>query len=188
MTEQELFERVRSAEGEEALRVLADEVTAESLAPARAVVHEWIAGRGAAADKAGTVVLEMEEVAVTPMLEEMDGGGVRWRWRLAEEVVDLLVQQRRAVLVRLDRLLQDRSALAGSAAAGKDLSRRVCDEAYVLVRRVATVDDPKRLGIRTEEEFLALGSADRDAEIRKWRRLPMWEDLLEGDLETAAPA
>ncbi len=183
MNDQDIITRVRSAEGEDALGALTDEITQETLAPARAVVHAWVAGKPAEADKAGTVVLELNEVAVTPMLEEMDGSGVNWRWRLADEIVDLLVQQRRELLVRMDPLLTDRSASTASAAGPRDPSRRVCDDAYLLVRRVVSIDDPKRLGLKTVDEFVTLASADRDAEIKTWRRLEIWDDLLEGEAE-----
>jgi hypothetical protein len=64
--------------------------------------------------------------------------------------------------------------------------RRVCDEAYLLLRRALTFDVSVLVRELTEREFLDLEETERDKEIERYKRTGEWTALVE-DPEAAGP-
>ncbi len=183
---QDVVSRVRAAEGSAALNALAEEIATESLEASKAIVHLWATGDKEESGKAGSVVIDLEETAVRPMLQEFDAGSVQWRYRLMEDVVDVQLKFRNRILARLDDLLTDRAILSASAATESEqpdkLPRRACDEAYVWIRRLAKVQETGENGFRSEADFLSLEHTERDEEIQKWKRSKIWAGIQEEEL------
>jgi len=185
---QDVVTRLRAAEGPDALKSLADEIAAEVLDAPKAVVHLWATGGKDESGKAGSVVIDLEELAVHPMLDEFDAASVQWRYNLMEDAVDTLLRLRNRVLARFDGLLADRSVMSASAVTDTGqpdiLPRRVCDEAYVWARRLAKIEASKESGFSDEAVFLKLEHTERNEEIQRWKRARFWKDILE---EAAEP-
>ena len=76
---------------------------------------------------------------------------------------------RELLLTVLEPLLKDRHA-AGDT--------RVCDEAYVLVRKIVTVDPGEASKFRTEGQFLALDPDGRSSEIKEWMQSKTWAEIF----------
>jgi hypothetical protein len=181
MSDQDVVSRLRDCDTPDALHGLAGQLADETLDAPKAVVHLWATGERAASRKAGSVVLDLEEFAVRPMLSEFDSSSLTWRLRFMDAAVETELRLRTLVLKKLDGLLGDATVVPGS-----ELTRslepgakpvRVCDESYVWVRRVVKVEDPKD-GFGSEGEFLKLDHAARTKEIQRWKRSPAWAELL----------
>ena len=181
MSDQDVVSRLRESDTPDALHGLAGQLADETLDAPRAMVHLWATGDRAASGKAGSVVLDLEEFAVRPMLGEFDSSPLSWRLRFMDAAVETELRLRTLVLKKLDGLLGDATVVPGSelsaslAPGAKPV--RACDEAYVWIRRVAKVEDPKD-GFGSEGEFLKLDHAARMKEIQRWKRSPAWTELL----------
>ena len=175
MNEQELNERWQAAATPADLQKLAAAVEAVALDAPAAVVHQWVAGAKDESEKAASVVLDLEELTVTPMLKEFDSASLNWRFHFMESAVESLLGLRRSIFQELDGLLGREAAVEedGVASTGQPgaAGKRICDEAYLCVRRLAKVEAAKKDGFSSEGEFLKLGPADRSREILKGRRM-----------------
>jgi hypothetical protein len=168
------------------LHGLAGQLADEALDAPKAIVHLWATGDRAASEKAGSVVLDLEEFAVRPMLGESDSSSLSWRLRFMHATVETELQLRTLVFKKLAGQFADVTVVPGSelteslAPGAKPV--RVCDEAYVWVRRLVSVTDPKD-GFGSERDFLKLGHVERSKEIQRWKRSPVWAELLSAELE-----
>jgi hypothetical protein len=186
MSVQDVINQVRAAEGPAALRSITDRIMSSAQDAPAAIVHVWATAERAEARKAGPVVFDLDELTVGPMLRELESSSVSWRCRFAASVVDAHLELRVALLRKLDAALRDLSGLAAehatvSVPAGA-APLRVCDEAYVWVRRLARVEDP-RDGFGSEPGFLQQDADARSKEIQRWRRTELWAELLESEAE-----
>jgi hypothetical protein len=169
MKREELLKRL--AAGDDAgLRSLAGEITAESLDAPRAMVHAWATGADDAAGKACLVALQMQEFIIEPALDECDAAAGARRVTVLDAAVQALLPLRRHALRQLDVLLKDTTVLSAEGETPKkgEAAARVCDAAYVHIRRLARVSDPAAAKLHTEAEFVALSYAERDQELQRW--------------------
>ena len=182
MNGQDVLTRLQAADTPDALGALGDQLAGEVLEAPAAIVDVWTTGPPAESDKAGFVVLELDELAMRPMLRAAQRSQPDRRFALMRAVVDSQLRLRNRVLGGLDGLLRDRSALPAAAGSLPTEATtpliRVCDDAYLSARRLVRIEDPERFGLHTEGEFLAMKHDDRSAEIRKWRQTWIWRALL----------
>jgi hypothetical protein len=186
MADQDVVKRLRDSDTPDALHSLASQLADETLDAPKAIVRLWATGDRAVSEKAGSVVLDLEEFAVRPMLGESDSSPLTWRLRFMHAAVETELHLRTLVLKKLDGQLGDATLVPGSELTeslppgAKPV--RVCDEAYVWVRRLVSVSDPKD-GFGSERDFLNLGHPERSKEIQRWKRSPVWAEVLSADLE-----
>ncbi len=183
MNEQELSQRLQAAATPADLERLAADIEAEALEAPSAVVHQWATGDKDESGKAGSVVLDLEELTITPMLNEFDSASLNWRFQFMESAVELLLGFRRRICQQLDALLGSEAAMEGAEAGAG--GTRVGDEAYLCIRRMVTIQDGKEQGLSPEADFLRMAPAERSKEIVRFRRSRTWAMLLETDAEPA---
>jgi len=190
MSEQDVVSRLRSCASPDALRSLADEVSAESLNAPRALAGLWSGGERVEARKAGSVVTELEELAMGAMLAEFDSCPGNWRIRYMSMVVETQLGFRHRIMAELDGLLSDKAAVSTlalpDAAPPGSPPLRVCDEAYLLIHRMVRIDESMEPGLRQATAFVALAEPDRDKELQKWRKSGTWRAMREEDEEPQA--
>ena len=186
MSDQDVVSRLRASDTPDALRGLAEQLADEALDAPKAIVQAWATGARAESTKAGSVVLDLEEFAVRPMLSALDSSSVDWRMRFVDAAVETELQQRTAVLKKLDGLLGDATVLPASELSASlepgAKPVRVCDEAYAWIRRLVRVQDSKD-GFGSERAFLKLEHAERTKEIQRWKRSTAWAELLGAEAE-----
>jgi hypothetical protein len=172
MKPEELLKRLAAAD-EAGLAPLADQLAADTLEAPRAVVHAWSAGKDEAAGKACLVAMQLREFLVDPAVDESGAAPAVRKVSLLEAAVEALLPLRRHALRQLDPSLKDPTELAADTLAEPlrkdEPPRRVCDEAYVYIRRLARLGNPAAEGLHTDAEFLAMPHAERDQEIRRWQ-------------------
>ena len=181
MNEQEIVSRLWGAGSAAELERLAAEIEADVLAAPTGVVHQWATGDKSESSKAGSVVLDLDELALTPMLGEFDSARVDWRFRFMESAVQTLLGLRLRILAKLDGQLGREAVLETSGPSEPGTTGaapvRVCDEAYMCIRRLAGAEQSTEGGFSSESEFLKLEPAQRTQEIGRWRRSRTWAVL-----------
>ncbi len=153
----------------------------QSRAPGAAVAAVWETGDPAVRKNARTVLNEMEEGALNPLLkarEGLDPAEQIWRMTMVVETIDHL---RKSAAVMLDRQLGNKQpaplpSMVG--AEGHDPPRRVCDEAYVQMSRLIAADPQSQAFILRTNQFRHLPDAAKDAEIQRARQSAAWQSLL----------
>jgi hypothetical protein len=171
MKREELRQRL-AASDEAGLTSIADQIAKESLEAPRAMVHVWAAGADESAGKACLVAMQLQEFLIEPALEESAAASGARRVTMLDAAIEALLPFRRHALRQLDPLLKDTTVLSAEGLAEPPkkgaLPPRVCDAAYVHIRRLARVSDPAAAKLHTEPEFLALSYAERDQELQRW--------------------
>lgn len=140
------------------------------------------------------LALQLEDFALGAVLERADACSASRRRQFLSWLVEGERRQRAMVLVRVEKLLGDRSP-AGPAGEGRETHGqapvgRVCDEAYLLARRLLTpppadssdggpgvAGSPPAARTAADEAFLRLSPRERDAEIAQSRSSPGWVEL-----------
>ena len=171
MTEQEVFLRIHeiSESDAEMLRQLAAEISWECRTPSRVVLDSWVGRPQSLGIPCATVCTELKELAVGEMLQRASSVDAGLRVQFMQIVVAQQLAFRELLLTVLEPLLKDRHA-AGDT--------RVCDAAYVLVRKVVTVDPGEAGKFRAESEFLALDPDGRSKEIKEWMQSKTWAEIF----------
>ena len=171
MTEQEVFLRIHeiSESDAEMLRQLAAEISWECRTPSRVVLDSWVSSPQSLGIPCATVCTELKELAVGEMLQRASSVEPGLRVQFMQIVVAQQLAFRELLLTVLEPLLKDRHA-AGDT--------RVCDAAYVLVRKIVTVDPGEASKFRAEGEFLALDPDERSNEIKEWMQSKTWAEIF----------
>lgn len=150
---------------------------------ARAAVDIWIGPDVTMAEKAAYLLIDMEDLAIIPLLEAPDTlTNTQLAW-LLRVVVNAELRIRNVVVAKLDEMLDDKS----NVPLPKDEEpieeppppRRVCDEAYVLMRQLINFGETEETYYMNVEAFLNLSDNEKDVEIRKARDSRIWSQLIE---------
>jgi len=158
-----------SAADDVGLRRLAAELADTAEDAPRAIVHEWAQGNAELGSRACLVGLELEELALAAQLEEAGRGPWPQRIELLRAAVEAVVRLRNLILLQLDALLWDTTAL-GAASPSDPRPLRVCDRASRLIARLLDVLGVREPPLHTEKDLLALPRDEQDRQIEHWRK------------------
>jgi len=141
-------------------------------------MHAWASDDAALADNAYGFLQGVEDLAIVPAIEQPlpkdPKSAAQALWLLGEGEPEL----RRKILLRVNALLDDARELpvepkqVGSA-------HRVCDEAYVSLRRLVVFPEPELKQPFVTKSFFASSFAARSALIERARRSPTWQRILD---------
>ncbi|SRR6266849_3061986 len=171
MTEQEVFLRIHeiSESDTETLRQLAAEISSECRTPSRIVLDSWLSSPQSRGIPCATVCTELKELAVGELMQRASSAEQGLRVHFMQIVAAQQLAFRELLLTVLEPLLKDRHA-AGET--------RVCDAAYVQIRKMVTVDAAEASKFRTESEFLSLDPEGRLNEIKEWMQSKTWAEIF----------
>jgi hypothetical protein len=134
------------------------------------------------AARARLLILYLEELAVAPLLEAKPP--------LPEQRAALITQAaagelalRKKLIARLDVLLDDKTPVpvhGGLTAEQRPPPRRVCDEAYVLMRQVVHFGEPDVEAAVQADMFLNAPNDFKDQIIKKARATGVWNRAITG--------
>ena len=153
----------------------------ESRVPAAAAAALWISGDQATRRNARIVLNEMEEAALDPLLKakgKLDPAEQVWRMTMVAETV---AELRRSAASMLDGQLGNKEPAPVPSILGAEErapSRRVCDEAYVLMSAMLAGESKSQAFLLRMRQFRGMSVAGRDAEIQRARQLAAWRSLL----------
>jgi hypothetical protein len=130
-----------------------------------------------AADRAGYVVAELGNLPLRPILDSLDieqPQDALWEMR---QVLKMHVEDRSQIVSRLKELLEDKSLLPSPFPPGQaeedPVERRVCDEAYLMMRLLLAIED-EDAAKENEEVFLDMSDEERDREIERLKNSGEW--------------
>lgn len=138
------------------------------------------------AEKAAAVVLAMGNLALTPLLEKLDKNtpeNLVWEMQTA---VSVQLDNRSRIVKLLDEMLLDKTPLEPPVfpmdAEELPQPRRVCDEAYLMMRQLFTLED-EETELMNIEAFLDMTDEERDTEIERAEKTQKWISLVEQAFE-----
>ena len=162
-----------------ALDAVAKKVEREARAAARYAVANLAASDRKVAGSAIAVVIRLKDLAIVPLLDAPEASEADDRvWRI-ENMVDAQLELRQRIVGRLPKMLDDPTAVpigSGGVAETAPPPRRVCDDAYVLLRRLLNTAESAEQQHASTNAFLALPDDRKDEQIRNarngtWTRL-----------------
>jgi hypothetical protein len=158
----------------------------ESRETARAAVALWVESDAIRASKAASLLIGFGDLAIIPLLEAPNPPNSSQRVWLLRAVVEAELDLRGLIVARLDRMLDDKSPVPLPEDQGpieeEPPPRRVCDESYVLMRKLVNFTESPEKYYMNVEAFLNLTNDEKDAEILKTRESHIWTQLIE-DIE-----
>jgi|GEM_PF-1799788 len=180
-TQTDIAQQIRQQPSSGRAEALGGKWLEESRTAAAAAAVVWRTGDAAERRKARLVLNEMEEAALPPLLKtEGDLDPDEQIWRLTM-VVETLGELRKSAAVMLDHQLSNKQPAplpSIPGAEGKPPARRVCDEAYVLMSRLATAGPLSEAVLSKMRQFQRLPESERDAKIQRARQTTAWRSLL----------
>jgi hypothetical protein len=183
MRPSKILEKLQGAIGEEAEAALSSELRDESHAIGMSLVRIWQGSDADLADRALGVLYEIAEPAIVPLVVESSRMGVEDRVQAMTLAVENELALRRRLVAGLEEMLDDKSPLAiqppGAPTEREVPRRRVCDEAYLLMRALVHLGEEELAAITDADDFLALPDEGRDDTISEARRSQVWNRLLE---------
>jgi len=149
---------------------------------ARGLAKIWIEGAKDTGDQAFLVLTDIEEHMVVPLIERLSDLEPRDASRALDAVVEAEIRLRQRIAATLKDLTEVRTELPPEPVVGPTevpLPRlRVCDEAYLKVRRLLHFGEDDLQYTVDRDAFLRLPMPQRDAEIEAARESEVWNRLV----------
>lgn len=175
--------RSLSADDFEGTSQLAERIKTESLEAPKALVHLWLRGEKSDSQKAIDIILDLEELTLRPVLESLDNNQPLEKIKLMSLAVDSQLSLREAVVTKLNQMLNDKTPVPLYESVGpveeKEVPRRVCDEAYLLMRRLLKFNEDEVYHGLNASEFLELSDDEKDLEIIRAMNTKTWTNWIE---------
>ncbi len=132
---------------------------------------------------ASALLLSLGNLALSPLL---DSAAVDipedYVWDM-QTAVRLHLESRGRIVTALEKMLTDtRPVAVGSPFSFKEESpvpRRVCDEAYLLLRKLLALEENEEDRMLNEQAFLEMEDKERNAEIKRFLKTKTWISLTE---------
>jgi len=179
--------RFAQVTGEESETAFAEELLEEARISARTLVDLWHGPDEDLADRALRILVDLEELAVIPLAERAVEFEPTDRVEALQIAIEAEVALRQRVAAALEAMLDDlrplppRPRLAPTEV--RPPPRRVCDEAYLQMRRLVHYGEDELEAMVAGDAFLNLPEDQRDAAIARARRSETWNRLVLGELE-----
>lgn len=182
MTSTELVEALRQAHPTQrsAIDSLSRNVAEQALAPIRAVVTLLNDPDPKMSDKAARLISGIGDLAIVPLLESPEPRTVSDKLWNIETVLTAHLVVRERIVARLDSILADKTLITWGTVGPveeKPQPSRVCDEAYLMMRRLLNPKEGTMESIHESKAFLALTDKEKDAEILKAKKSRAWSNL-----------
>ncbi len=197
MTGDDVRRRLEQAKPEEwqKLNQLAREIDRDARDALTAIARAWATGDDAQRGKSREVLSACDELAIKTWLGTSQDVAGRRGIEALEYAVAAYNGFERRVVERLTGLFDNKSnvplPVPQRPVEEKELPSRVCDEAYLLIRRLTKSDEPEIVHEMTRREFLRDEAANRDAEIANYRKTAKWrryvDEEVEAELRGAGP-
>jgi hypothetical protein len=185
MSPEELIEKLRriSPDQQGQLDALAKLVVRRSRALPRAAAAHLTDNDQNLADNAMSLLIDIEDLATVPLLEAPEPAHPYDRVARMTIIVDSQLEIRNTTVERLKKMLDDKRPMNYQKMPRVEESpppSRVCDEAYVLLRRLLNTTEDQETQTANTRLFLRLPEARKDIEIRKARTARTWTNLAGG--------
>ncbi len=184
MTSAELIEALRRLDPNQQIAVdeLSRNFEEEAHAPVRTAVAMLNGGDPEMGRRAASMITNIGELAIVPLLEAKPPSKPASRVWNMEVVISAHLQERAKVVALLNAMLSDKAKIRWEKAMpeeGAPVPSRVCDEAYLMMRRLLNNNEDKAQFLNEHEAFLQLSDAEKDKEIQKVAKSHAWSNFVE---------
>jgi hypothetical protein len=170
-------------EDDQRLGHLAEAIRGQGLKKTEEAVSLMHSRDTAMAGKAFGVVLDIGTIALHPILDSLNPEKPQQTVLELRHALDLVQSDRGRLAATLNKLLDDKQPVPLPAQAPnveeKIPPRRLCDEAYLMLRKLLSPEESGDDHLMNERLFLDLKEADRDKEIAKLRQSKRFTPLLD---------
>jgi hypothetical protein len=182
MTREKLLEQLRALD-QAKVDALGPSLATTARAAPRSAVELYLGADEDAADKAQRLLIGLDDLAIVPLVEAANPPSAQQRlWMVARSVAaELALRQK--VIGKLDKLLDDKSPLpvqTRGPTEQKPPERRVCDQAYLLMRQIVHFGESPEDASVQAQLFLNAPPDFRDEQIRKARASATWNRAITG--------
>lgn len=137
--------------------------------------------------RAALVLMSIGDLAMTPLLESIDSGNPESLVWDMERVVSIQLENRNRIVRILDQMLLDKRYLKEPEhplqIEETPPSRRVCDQAYLMMRSLFAIQEDEEELLTNTDVFLDMSDEQRDDEIDRAKETKKWISLVEKALE-----
>lgn len=186
VSQNELIDALRKVDPnqEAAVDALSKRFKEEARAPARAAASMLNDRDPKMSERAAALITNIEDLAIVPILESTPPSAPADEVWNMDVAVSAYLGLRGKVAARLNAMLADKTRIPwGKAGPGEGAPppSRVCDEAYLMMRRLLNASEDKVQFAHERKAFLALSNAEKDSEILKAQKSHAWTNFTEGD-------
>ncbi len=191
--ESEMLRRIETAireldpNDDDELNNIARAIQEESRQSPRKVVEVLHSENKEDSKRAALVLMNIGDLAITPLLESIDSGNAESLVWDMEMAVSIQLENRNRVVRILDQMLLDKRYLKEPEpplkVEGTPPSRRVCDQAYLMMRKLFAIQEDEEELLTNTDVFLDMSDEQRDAEINRAKETRKWISLVEKALE-----
>ncbi len=137
--------------------------------------------------RAALVLMNIGDLAMAPLLESIDRGNPESLVWDMEMAVKIQLENRNRIVRILDQMLVDKRVLKEPEpplqVEGIPPSRRVCDQAYLMMRSLFAIQEDEEELLTNTDVFLDMSDEQRDTEIDRAKETKKWISLVEKALE-----
>jgi hypothetical protein len=182
MTRDGLLDQLRPLD-EPKVKALASSLLRTAREAPQTAIEVSLGDDESASIKARRLLLGMEDLAIVPLVEAPSSPAVEDRMFMIKRAVEAEIALRRKVIARIDALLDDRSPVPVTISGPIEVKpppRRVCDEAYLLMRRMVHFGEAQTEAAVDADMFLKAPDEFKNAEIRRARASSTWNRAITG--------
>jgi hypothetical protein len=183
MTREDLLKYLRDPD-ETKLVGLGRAVQADARSVPNAVVTVFLGADERVSGRAQLLLAHLDDLAIVPLVEAPNPSSADQRaWMMIRSVkAELALRQR--IIARLDKMLDDRAPLENPSFGPTEKApprRRVCDEAYALMRQIVHFGESKGKAEVEIDVFMNSPDKFKDAQIEKARKSATWNQAITED-------
>jgi hypothetical protein len=169
-------------EDRRAKAALGDSLKTETYAIAQELTKYWRRNPAPKGDKALFLLQQLGSAAYDPLMAGIDTVSPEDRLFVLEDLVEKHLQMRHDLAAKLDAQLDDKRVL-DTAPPSPDMEQppppsRICDQAYLLLRRLTHVTENDFDGSAEAWQFRRLEEKQKDEAIAKARQSREWQTFL----------
>lgn len=185
MTSHELIEVLRQLDTnqESAVDELAKAFKEHAQAPVRIAVAMLNDRDPKMSERAAALITNVGDLAILPILESQEPTEAADKVWNMDVVITAHLAVRGQVVQRLNSMMSDKKKIPwGKLGPGEGVPApsRICDEAYLMMRRLLNTNEDRVQFAHERKAFLALSDVEKDNEIQKAKKSNGWTNLLEG--------
>jgi hypothetical protein len=162
---------------------LSEEIKIRSRKDANDLVKILHSGKDEEVKKASMVLMSIGDLSITPLIDSLNSDNADNYVFETDIALSLHLQNRNKITGIINSMLLDKRLLKGPELKGvveeKSVPKRVCDEAYLMLRKLLAHKEDEELLMTNERMFLNMSNGERDKEIDRLKSSGEWISLSE---------
>jgi len=190
MIKQEIAYKLRNLDFDRAedFDALAEAISIRSREEVNLIVEFWLMNDENLSDKSATLLAYLGDVAIVPLL---DAGLAPIATQRAQSIIMLgnaQINVRKRIATQLVKLFDDKEIIPETVTISPRIEgghpvRRVCDEAYLQLRRLLNTMESEDVYLQNASIYLELSFEERDEEIANVRLSGLWARWMDESSE-----